>query len=974
MQARHVNTVVMLAIGAVTLLLFRSCSSSEALESPVLAPSVIPAAGRLNQEDWVDSVLSTMTLEEKVGQLFMVAATGHYTAADGEEFVQMRSLVRDRRIGGIMLSQSDVYEAAVMLNALQAEARIPLLVSGDFERGMALRVRRSTVFPDAMAIAATRDPDLAFRAGQATAREARAIGVHQNFAPVADINTNPLNPVINTRSFSDNGWLVGVMVSAYLRGTNDGGVISTVKHFPGHGDTKTDSHLDLPVLPFDRARLDTMELAPFRGAIEAGVKSVMVAHLAVPAIGGGSRIPTSLLPEAIDTLLRRDLGFKGLVVTDAMEMRGVMRGYSTALSSVMAVKAGADVVLMPADEETAYAAVMRAARSGEIPAQRVDESVRRILAAKYWVGLDGQRTVPLDSIPLRVATREHRALARDIARRAITLMRNEDQVLPLVEGVDGRVAVFVLTDSEDNRTDINRPGPRYTTEAPGTYFVQQLQRRIGAVQTRRLTSSSSRGDLEAAMAQAKASRLVIMPVTLRMRATSDRVTLPENLEGFLADLSKVKSPVVAVLFGNPYALPSFDAFPAVLCAYGDAEPLMEAAVEALMGEIDIGGKLPVRVSDRFAMGAGIPLRQSVLRLADRSTTERDAEAFRAVDEIVRTAIADSAFPAAQVAVVHRSALVYNKAFGTYTYEPASRDIDLTTMFDLASLSKVIGTTTAVMKLHDEGRIGLDDPVSRYLPAFAEGEKAAITVRHLLTHRAGFPPFRQFWTFCATPAAMIDSAFATPLVSPPGDSTIYSDIGFITLGKVVEAVSGTTLDAFLQKEFFGPLGLRSTMYNPSSSLVDRIAPTEVDTSWRKRLVCGEVHDENADFLGGVSGHAGLFSTSKDLAVLMTVIMQQGTYGGRRYLGEATIELFTRNPAPGTRLLGWDVKSPSGSSAGSLFGPSSFGHTGFTGTSIWVDPDRELCVILLTNRVHPTRANTKISGVRPAVHDAVVRAIQ
>ncbi len=974
MQARLINSVVMLAIGAVALLLFRSCSSSEAFESPLLAPAVTPAAGRLGQEDWVDSVLSTMTLEEKVGQLFMVAATGHYTAADGEEFVQMRSLVRDRCIGGIMLSQSDVYEAAVMLNALQAEARVPLLVSGDFERGMALRVRRSTVFPDAMAIAATRDPDLAFRAGQATAREARAIGVHQNFAPVADINTNPLNPVINTRSFSDNGWLVGVMVSAYLRGTNDGGVISTVKHFPGHGDTRTDSHLDLPVIPFNRARLDTMELAPFRGAIQAGVKSVMVAHLAVPAIGGSSRTPTSLLPEAIDTLLRRDLGFKGLVVTDAMEMRGVMRGYSTALSSVMAVKAGADVVLMPADEETAYAAVMRAVRSGEIPVQRLDESVRRILAAKYWVGLDQQRTVPLDSIPSRVATREHRALARDIARRAITLMRNEDQVLPLVEGIDGRVAVFVLTDSEDNRTDINRPGPRYTTEAPGAYFVQQLQRRIGAVQTRRLTSSSSRGDLEAAMAQAKASRLVIIPVTLKMRTTSDRVTLPENLEGFLVDLANVKTPVVAVLFGNPYALPSFDAFPAVLCAYDDAEPLMEAAVEALMGEIDIRGKLPVRVSDQYAMGAGIPLQQSVLRLADRSTTERDAEAFRAVDEIVRTAIADSAFPAAQVAVVHRSALVYNKAFGTYTYEPASRDIDVTTMFDLASLSKVIGTTTAVMKLYDEGRIGLDDPVSRYLPAFAEGEKAAITIRHVLTHRAGFPPFRRFWTFCATPAAMIDSAFATPLVSSPGDSTIYSDIGFITLGKVVEAVSGTTLDAFLQKEFFGPLDLRSTMYNPPSLLVDRIAPTEVDTSWRKRLVRGEVHDENAYFLGGVSGHAGLFSTSKDLAVLMTMIMQQGTYGGRRYLGEATIELFTRNPAPGTRLLGWDVKSPSGSSAGSLFGPSSFGHTGFTGTSIWVDPDRELCVILLTNRVHPTRANTKISGVRPAVHDAVVRAIQ
>ncbi|MBP1655364.1 MAG: beta-N-acetylglucosaminidase [Bacteroidetes bacterium] len=957
MQPRAVKIVVSLVIGVVALLMFRSCSSSEAYEAPAgiadgpaLAPQSPP---RLSQEAWVDSVLTTMTLEEKVGQLFMVATTGHYSAADGEEMVQMRSLVADRRIGGVVLTQSDVYEAAMLLNALQAEARVPLLVGGDFERGMAMRVRRATVFPDAMAIAATRDPDLAYQAGYATAQEARAIGVHQNFAPVADVNTNPLNPVINTRSFSDNGWLVGVMVSAYLRGTNDGGVVSTVKHFPGHGDTRTDSHMELPVLPFDRARLDTMELAPFRGAIEAGVKSVMIAHLAVPAVGRSSSVPTSLLPEAIDTLLRRDLGFKGLVVTDAMEMRGVMRGFSTALSAVMAVKAGADVILMPADEETAYAAVVRAARSGEIPEPRLDESVRRILAAKYWVGLDHQRAVPLDSIPSRVATRRHRALARDIARRAVTLVRNENQIIPLVERTEGRVAVLVLTDSDDNRTDIHRPGPRYTTESPGSYFVQQLQRRIGAVQTRRLTPASSKADLEAAIV---------------------RVQLPERLESFAADLAKAGTPVVVVLMGNPYALQSFDAFPAVLCAYGDAEPLMEASVEALMGEIDVSGKLPVRVSDQYVMGAGLSIPQSTLRLADRSTAERDAEAFRAVEEIVRAAIADSAFPAAQVAVVHRSVLLYNTAFGTYTYDPASRDIDLTTMFDLASCSKVVGATTAVMKLYDQGLINVDDPVSKYLPAFAEGEKAAITIRHLLTHRAGFPPFRQFWKFCSTPEAMIDSAFATPLVSHPGDSTIYSDIGFITLGKVVERVSGVSLDAFLQREFFGPLGLRSTMYNPPSSLVDQIAPTEVDTSWRKRLVRGEVHDENADFLGGVSGHAGLFSTSKDLAVLMTMLMEKGMYGGRRYLNAGTIDLFTRNPAPGCRLLGWDVKSPTGSSAGGAFGPSSFGHTGFTGTSIWVDPERELCVIFLTNRVHPTRANTKISRVRPAVHDAVVSAVQ
>jgi beta-glucosidase-like glycosyl hydrolase/CubicO group peptidase (beta-lactamase class C family) len=913
-----------------------------------------------------------MTLDEKIGQLIVAGTPGHYAAADAEEMIQIRSLVRDRHIGGIILWQSDVYEAAAMLNGLQAEAKVPLLVSGDFERGAAMRVRRATVIPDAMAIAATRDPDLAYRAGYITALEARAIGVHQNFAPVADINTNPQNPVINTRAFSDNGWLVGVMVNAYVRGTADGGGIATVKHFPGHGDTRIDSHLDLPVIQLDRPRLDSMELAPFRAAIEAGVKSIMIGHLAVPAVGGMPGVPTSLLPQAIDTLLRKDLGFGGLVVTDALRMRGVANGFSTGLSAVMAVKAGADLMLMPGDEVNAHEAIKRAVRSGEIPEERVDQSVRRILGVKRWLELDRRASVELDSIPVKVATREHRALARDIARRAITLLKDEQAFIPLMDSTEGRVSVIILADSEDGRSDINRPGPRSTTELPGAYFVQEFRRRIGSVHVRRLSPSSSRADFESALSAAKASRRIVLTVSLSVRGEDGQSGMRDHIEDFIAALADLQTPVAAVLFGNPYALPAFDAIPAILCAYGESEPLEEAAVEALVGEIPIGGKLPVRISGEYPFGSGQMLQQSTLRRVEGASGELKAGTFQAVDSLLRAAIADSAFPAAQVAVVHKGIQVYDRAFGTHTYAPSSRDIDRATMFDLASLSKVVGTTTALMKLFDQGQVGLDDPVSRYLPPFAEGEKAAITVRHLLMHRGGFPPFRRFWM--SDSSASFDSVFATPLVARPGDSTIYSDIGFITLGKVVEAASGMPIDTFLRKEIFEPLGLRNTMYNPPETLLPRVAPTEVDTSWRRTLVHGVVHDENAHFLGGVAGHAGLFSTARDLAVLMTMLMKEGTYGTRQFLSPATVRLFTRDPAPGMRLLGWDVKSPRGSSAGTLFGPSSFGHTGFTGTSIWVDPERELCVIFLTNRVHPTRSNTKISGVRPALHDAVVRAIE
>jgi len=921
----------------------------------------------------LDSIIASMTLEEKVAQMVMVRSYGHYFSTDSDAYERLVRLVRERRIGGLIMAQGDVYEEAVLINRLQSLARIPLLVAGDFERGIAMRVRRGTSFPDAMALGATRRPELAYRMGKVVAMEARAIGIHQNYAPVADINTNPDNPVINTRAFGDDPSLVRDMVTAFVRGTADGGGIATVKHFPGHGDTGLDSHLDLPVLSYRRSRLDTVELMSFRAALDSGARSVMVAHIAVPALDSLG-FPASLSQLMIGGVLRKEYSFTGLVITDALEMQGILRRYSPGRSAVLAARAGVDILLVPPDEDAAVASIVSAVRGGEIPEEGIDASVQRILACKQSLGLDRQRYVDIDAIAERVATRPNRELAKQIAREGITVLRNAGGILPLAPNGRKRIAAVLVSDVEDNRIDVNRAGTPATTEMYGSYFTQLLRRRAGTVEAIRLTPASDAPEFENALARMRTADLTLLCLYIKVRSSTGKIGIPEYVRQFLAQAGEVKKPLVVCIFGNPYIAGDFPAADGVLCAYGDNEALGEAAAEALWGEIPVRGKLPVTIPGRYAFGAGIDIPQSQLRRDEPSAAGFDDEDLSRVDEIVRQAIADSALPGGQVAIVKDGLLVYNKSFGTQTYEQGSRVVDANTMYDLASVTKGVATTAALMRLYDQKKIDIDYPVVRYIPSFGGGERDAITIRHLLLHRGGLPPFRQLWKICPDAASAMDTVIATPLVAHPGDTTIYTDLGMIILGRLVEEVAGMPLDLYVKREFFDPLRMTCTMYRPDASLRDRIAPTEVDTVWRKGLVQGTVHDENAAFLGGVSGNAGLFSTASDLAVFMQMMLNKGTYAGRRYISEGTMYEFLGRRLPRQqRWLGWDMKSATGSSAGSFFSPASFGHTGFTGTSVWADPDRHLAVVFLTNRVYPTRANTRLHAVRPALHDAVMHAL-
>jgi len=951
------------------LVFFVSCSTQSGSQygsKEPAAPAPNTTSPIQSSHLWIEETLHRMSLEEKVAQLVFERADGGYLSADDERWKSYERCVRERKIGGFVFFAGDVYEYVMQINKLQAASEVPLLIAADFEFGTAMRVRRATLFPRAMLVGATRNPRYAYEMGNVIAREARALGVHQNYAPVVDVNNNPMNPVINTRSFGEDPRLVAEMAVAFTRGLQEGGVIATAKHFPGHGDTDVDSHLDMPVLPFPKERLDSLELVGFRRAVEAGVQSIMIAHLSVPAFDTTTGLPATLSRPIITDLLQNQLGFKGLIVTDAMTMQGVTKAFSTAEAAVRAVKAGTDLVLLPPDVDVAIDAILGAVRRGEIPEERITASVRKLLTVKQSLGLVENRFVDPNAVASIVGSAEHRRLAKQIARDGITVVKNDNNILPLQKNNLKKIVGITVGDVED--------------PSAGAYFRTLVRSRVQRYEDLRVDNRSNRIEYDSVLTRAATGDILL--VHLYVATRSEMMTgffKPEQAE-FLKKLVNLKKPTVVVSFGNPYLLSAFPSVQAYLAGYSSADVVVEAAVEAVFGEIETRGKLPVTIpaaTGAFPYGTGISLPKVSLRYDEPLEAGFDPQKLKRIDEVVKQAVRDSAFPGAVVLAAHNGVVGYHKAFGTYEYDPYSRQVDVNTIYDLASVTKVIATTSAVMRLVDERKLRLDDPVVKYIPQFGQQGKEKITIYNLMVHNSGLPAWRRFYEFCTTPQCVLDSVYASPLQYRTGDSTIYSDLGLITMGKVIEKVTGTTLDRYVDSVFFKPLGMNSTMFNPPRSLWNRIAPTEVDSFWQKTYVPvrGRVHDENAATLGGVSGHAGLFSTASDLAVMMQMLLNGGTYGGVRYLQAETVRQFTsRQSAGSTRGIGWDTKNLTGyTSAGKLFGPRSFGHTGFTGTSVWADPERNLFVILLTNRVYPTRSNTRIFEVRPKVADAVVEAL-
>jgi len=554
---------------------------------------------------WVERTLSRLTIEEKIGQMLVPRASTYYISSDTRRYRELIRYVDSLKVGGIIFARGDVSEMALLSNELQERSDIPLLISADFEWGTAMRVRRGTLFPVAMAIGATRNPVYSYEIGKAIAHEARAVGVHQNFGPVADVNTNPRNPVINVRSFSEDIDLVNELAQAYMDGLHAGGVISTAKHFPGHGDTDVDSHLDLPLLAFDEARLHSIELAPFQYVINRGVMSIMSAHIAVPVLGEEEALPATLSNNIMHRLLQEEMQFPGLVVTDALEMRAITRNYPPDEAAILAVEAGNDMLLLPPDIDIAFESILNAVQSGRISEERIDRSVRRILMMKYWAGLHRERFVDVPGHRDVVASNEHRELAREVARNSITLVRNNADVLPLNAGAYENILVVILTDREGHRVAVHRPESSAMSEPVGAYFARLMQSRYDNVEVVRLDPRSNKIEYDSLMNKVSEADFVIGASHVQTRSNIEELTIPEKMQEALVAISEQSIPFALVSFGDPYFIENIPAVDAYICAYSGAEVSIEAAVETIAGIHNPTGRLPVTIPDIAPFGTGL---------------------------------------------------------------------------------------------------------------------------------------------------------------------------------------------------------------------------------------------------------------------------------------------------------------------------------------------------------------------------------
>jgi beta-N-acetylhexosaminidase len=931
---------------------------------------------------WVEKTLRRMTTDEKIGQLLFTTYHGNFTATDAPAYQKMMHDVKDLHVGGFInvtassplgIVKSEAYPAAVLANQLQTKSKLPLLIGADFERGAAMRLDEGTSFPTAMALAAAGNPRDAYTMGKITAKEARAVGIHWIYAPDADVNNNPGNPIINTRSFGEDPVRVAEFVAEFVRGVEENGGLSTAKHFPGHGDTASDSHLDLPVIHAAKERLERMELVPFRAAMDAGVSSVMTGHLSVPALEPDADTPATLSPRILTDLLRKELRFQGLIVTDAMDMGGITVRNAPGEAAVRAVAAGADAVLMPPVPDAAFQALQAAVKSGRISPERLDASVRRILQAKARLGLHKERLVDVNAINEKFGSAAWQKEAQDISDRGVTLLRDTAHRVPL-DGTKPMRGLLVAFYAD--------PEPY-----PGEDLERELRSRFDSLTTLRADTRFVKADL-LKFPSADTYDLAILAFFVRVSDRKGNVDVPAEQAALAEQVYKTGKPVITVGMGSPYLIENFPKAETWLAAFGISDVAQISVARALFGQIPVRGHLPVTIPGvdlKAGFGIEVPANPMTVQPMDAGDGARLQPAY----EVIERAIADKAFPGATLAVGYRGKIAA-RAFGKLNYDAKAPATNAHTMYDIASLTKVVATTTVVAKLVEGDfavPLDLDARIERYLPEWASGPQPEwrheVTVRHLLTHTSGLPAFKEYWRTANSAVTAkrstskqetLTKIFAEPLEYQPGTKEVYSDLGIILMAEIVERLTGKRLDDLANLYIFKPLGMSETMFRPPKKLWPSIAPTEFDANFRKRLVQGEVHDENAFAIGGVSGHAGLFSTAPDLAAFCQMLLNGGVYSHERILRRATVAQFTtpQKLSGGTRTLGWAVPTEGGSS-GHYFSAHSFGHTGFTGTSIWIDPDRQLFVVLLTNRVNPTRENQKIAQVRPALHDAVMQAL-
>lgn len=944
---------------------------------PALRASAPPGSyenelAELPKDPWVEQQMKSLELREKIAQLIFIRANLNEILLP-----EVDSLVEKYGMGGIVWFKGNPTDIARHTKRLQEVSKIPLLVCMDAEWGVGMRVDSAWSFPRQMTLGAVQDIDLVREMAAETGRQCRALGIQLNFAPVVDVNSNPKNPVINSRSFGEDPEEVARRGNAYVDGLREMGVLSTAKHFPGHGDTDKDSHHTLPVIQRSTESLEETDFIPFKALRKNEVDAVMTAHLEVLALEEEKGLPFTLSHKGVSRLLKQKLRFRGLVITDALEMKGVTEVFEPGTISVKAFIAGNDILLMPLDPLRALDSLEAAVHDGRISEKRIDHACRKVLLAKR----NAHISPPLNPEKTNWQQELKGSRCEDIHHRimqdAITLVSNQRDLIPLHPAPEKAYASLAINRKEPTlfqRTlSLYAPFDHYNlSPKPASFEKEGVEESLDDYST------------------------IVVGLYGLSQWPQRNYGLDEATLAFIQELAEHKQ-VILTVFGNPYALnllESTDQISGIQIAYEESDFAETAAAQALAGAIDHKGKLPVSING-YPTGTGIYTQSlGILSSVHPITAGLLPEIERKVDSLAETGIREKAYPSCQILLAKDGKIFYHKALGYQTYD-SIMPVTTSDIYDLASLTKIMATTLALMKLYDEGLIRLDATLGDYLPELQGSNKAGLHLRDVLAHQAGLKPWIPFYkrlqeaegknniVFSDYPdenfsinvcqGRYMHKAYLDTLWADIRDSDLlrekkykYSDLGFYYLKEIIERVSDTPMQVFLSQHFYTPLGLAHTAFLPASIFcLNNIVPTEDDTAFRKMILRGDVHDPGAAMLGGVGGHAGLFSNASDMAVVMQMLINDGMYGGKRYLETETIREFTRQQFPlnkNRRGLGFDKPDPNdrkngpGAPSGSL---NSFGHSGFTGTYIWADADSGIVYVFLSNRTWPYGGENKLA---------------
>ena len=906
--------------------------------------------------------LNDMSLEEKVAQMIMVRVSGKFYNNPSYSYNSIKQLIQDYKVGGVIMFYADIHGAFHNINLFQNWSDIPLLIGSDYERGLGQWMDGGTLFPSNMAIAATGDTRNAYSQGEVIAREAKHLGVHVVFAPVLDVNNNPSNPIINLRAYSDIPNIVSEYGNSFINGIQDNGIFACAKHFPGHGNTNIDSHSSLPVINVDKNTLYKNELYPFKSAIENGIDMIMIGHLVVPSLDPSQK-PSTHSKRIITNILKKDLSFSGLVITDAMEMGALSSNISNDESVIRAVEAGSDILLLPIDAVSSIDAIKNAVLNGRIDESRIDQSVSKILKLKENAGLFNNEGFPSwTNIEQFIGSSKHKNIAKKITAESITLVKDDRKIVPVKPEKINKLCHIILS-IDDNAKDYLKN------------FSRDINRTVDNTTEIFINYELDDYLIKKTIDKAINSDVIIVSSLVRIRMDKGVSTIVPSHLRFLKQLKeKTKKPILLISFGSPY-IDSYDYFDSYLATYGYGPVSVKAAADAIFGREDISGKLPIDLNEKYQKGTGINRTKRISEFKKKDSYGYDLEtAFAVID----SAILNKIFPGAQIFISKGENILAHKGFGSYTYDLNSRKVDTSSIYDIASITKVMSTVPLSMKLSEKKKLSINSYVNEYFPTFKGKYKDQVKIKHLLTHSSGIKGYVQYFKVKEVndEEDIISEILNRDLEFMPGEEFEYSDLGFILLKNIIEKSNRSDFESLASRWIYTPLNMNNTYFNPDKNIKNIVVPTEYDSIYRNRLVQGEVHDENAFMIGGVSGHAGLFSNAWDIAIFGKLFLNEGVWLGKRHFNSSTIRKFLKKqnmPIGSDMALGWDTPSLYGSSAGDYFSNESFGHLGFTGTSLWVDKKNEIIIVLLTNRVHPSRDKKGIYGIRREFHNKVMQEI-